>query len=107
MVKIKLLILLLGVLLPQLSFAAQERSSQGVIKRLITYANYGNGDVFISLENNGTVCRYGYFVNQDSLGYQSTLSGLLAAYQAQTPIFIYGFTDSGRRSPCVRIVVTP
>jgi hypothetical protein len=69
---------------------AKEPSSKGVISRLITYTNFGNGDVFISLPTNGAICTYGYYMNKDSLGYQASLSMLLAAYQAKTPVKLTG-----------------
>lgn len=96
--KAKLLLVLLGLAISQLSLAtSNEKSSKGVIKRLITYANYGNGDVFVSLPTNGSTCSYGYFLSKNSNGYESTLSSLLAAYQAQTAIYIYGLTSEDKR----------
>lgn len=96
--KIKLIFILFVLTIPQLSLASSvERSSKGVIKRLITYANFGDGDVFVSLPTNGQICEWGYFVNKNSKGYESTMSSLLAAYHAQTPILIYGLTADNKR----------
>lgn len=76
-------------LLPFLTAAESlERSGNALIKRYISYANYGKADVFISLEQNGEKCSFGYFVNQDNAGYHTVVSTLLAAYHAKRPVSI-------------------
>ncbi|MFU2509767.1 hypothetical protein [Pseudoalteromonas sp. ASV78] len=91
-------VFLVGLLLPQMLLArSYESSDVGVINKLVTFANYGNGDVYVTLPTNGVTCKYGYFVNKNSNGYESTLSSLLAAYQAQTPIIIHGLTANDKR----------
>ncbi|TQF70322.1 hypothetical protein [Pseudoalteromonas luteoviolacea] len=98
MMKTKLFLMLLGLTMSQFSYASSvERSSKGVIKNLISYADYGNGDVFISLPTNGATCSYGYYVNKNSAGFQANLSMLLAAYHSQTPVYIHGFTAESKR----------
>lgn len=81
-------------LLIPLFVCANESSSKGVISRLISYANLGSGDVFVSLPTNGTICTYGYFIDKNSNGYEGIISMLLAAYQAQTPVIITGIESS-------------
>ncbi|MBB1301439.1 hypothetical protein H5183_08830 [Pseudoalteromonas sp. SR44-8] len=91
-------VFLLVLLLPQTLLAkSYESSAVGVIKKLVTFANYGNGDVYVTLPVNGTICKSGCFISKNSNGYESTFSSLLAAYQAQTPITIHGLTASDKR----------
>ncbi|WP_104401910.1 hypothetical protein [Vibrio penaeicida] len=66
-----------------------EASPTGSIKRLIAYTKFGNGDVYVQLNANSTSCSHGYFIDKSSAGYESTLSMLLAAYQANTPVTLY------------------
>lgn len=74
-----------------------EPSDVGVISRLVTYANYGNGDVYVSLPVNGVKCKGGYFLSKESNGYEATLASLLVAYQARTPVKIRGLTSDDKK----------
>ncbi|MEI8671951.1 hypothetical protein P4S52_08290 [Vibrio sp. SA48] len=74
--------------------AAKETSPKDTIKRLIAYSDYGNGDVYIELTRNGATCSHGYYIDKASAGYESTLSMLLAAYQANTKILISGYVNN-------------
>ena len=83
-----------------------EGSSLSLVSRLIAYSKRGNGDVFVSLDNNGQQYANGYYLDKGSAGYESVLRMLLAAYQVKTPIIIYGNTSmkwSGSTSPVCEI----
>ena len=77
-----------------LSFTSQvianETSPKSTIKRFISYSNYGNGDVFISLENNGSTCNSGYFLNKENQGFEANYSMLLSAYHANSSVKLIG-----------------
>ncbi|NRB68229.1 MAG: hypothetical protein HRU48_12825 [Vibrio sp.] len=81
----------LVILLLSFGVSATEGSPTGTIKRMQSYSS--SGDVFVSMETNGQQCNTGYFIDKLSAGYESTLSMLLAAYQANTPISIIAFED--------------
>lgn len=68
--------------------AAHEISPKGTVDKLIAYARNGNGDIYVGLTENGTTCSNGYYIDKASLGYESILSLLLAAYQANTQVTI-------------------
>tara|TARA_R110002072_G_scaffold33030_9_gene100262 strand:+ start:9352 stop:9687 length:336 start_codon:yes stop_codon:yes gene_type:complete len=85
----KLLAVILMVVLSTSVFALD--SSSGKIDRMISYSKFGNGDVFVSLSNNGAICTYGYFINKDSAGYQSSLSLLVAAYHSNIDVKIMAY----------------
>lgn len=71
-----------------------EAAPKGHIERLIAYSRVGNGDVFVSMASNGEICSSGYFIDKSSAGYNGILSMLMAAYQANLPIVVYGYKDT-------------
>ena len=87
-----LITLVAALFMSQLSYA-NERSPEGTITRLITYSEYGAGDVFVSLNNNGTACSYGYYVSKTHPGYEVVVSSLIAAYHTQAKLYIRGLPD--------------
>ena len=70
---------------------ASEASPKSIVKRFVSYSNYGNGDVFVSLENNGSICNYGYYLNNEDQGFEDTYSMLLSAYHANAKVILIGF----------------
>ncbi|TQV86452.1 hypothetical protein [Aliikangiella coralliicola] len=81
------------MMLPMTAIAASEPSPMSKIKRVITYADYGGGDVQVVLETNGTTCKDGYFFNKADPNFDGMLSMLLSAYHAKTRIILDGHTD--------------
>ena len=69
-------------------------SPKSKIKRLISYADFGNGDVYVELESKVAGCPSGYYVNRDDKGFNNNFSMLLAAYQAQSSIYIYAYDST-------------
>lgn len=69
---------------------ASEASPKSIVKRFISYSNYGNGDVFVSLENNGSICNYGYYLNKEDQGFEANFSMLLSAYHANNKVILTG-----------------
>lgn len=71
---------------------ALEPSPVSEIKVLQTYTNYIKADVVVVLQNISGVCK-GYWFNKDDTGYQSNLSMLIAAYQANTKLQLHGHDE--------------
>lgn len=69
---------------------ANETSPKSTIKRFISYSDYGSGDVFVSLENNGSICNYGYYLNKENQGFEANYSMLLSAYHANSSVKLIG-----------------
>lgn len=69
------------LLATSISTQAVERSGYSAIASMYAYAKYGKGDLYVSLDVNGTTCQ-GYWVNKDSVGYELVVSTLSAAYFA-------------------------
>ena len=67
---------------------ATEDSPKATIVKLVSYAKYGNGDIFVKLEATSPICNGGYYINKSSEGFQSVTSMLLAAYHAKLPIIV-------------------
>ncbi len=98
----KYLLLLYIINFSAIASADLENSPKSTIKRLIAYSKFGNGDVYVELSTNSSTCSHGYFINKTSAGYESTLSMLLTAYQANTPVILYGYKSnkwSGSTAP--------
>lgn len=77
-----------------ISSFALEKSPSSKIKRLISYSKYGNGDIYVQLESSGSICSYGYYVNENSAGYKNNFSMLLAAYQAKTSVVVEAYEQN-------------
>ena len=75
-----------------LTTQAVERSPLSEIQALHSYTNFGNADVVVVLKNTSGVCK-GYWFNKDDAGYQSNLSMLIAAYQANTKLQVHGHEE--------------
>ncbi|WP_233081101.1 hypothetical protein [Rheinheimera soli] len=78
-------------LVPMTAFALQ-LSPVSEIKALQSYTNWGNADVVVVLQSTSGVCK-GYWFNKDDAGYQSNLSMLIAAYQANTKLQLHGHEE--------------
>jgi len=75
------------------AFPAVEVSPSSKILKLISYAEYGGGDVQVMLETNGTVCADGYYLKKTDPGFDANLSMMLAAYHSISNVVVDGHTD--------------
>ena len=75
---------------PSTALSALENSPVTKIAELYGYGEYGNGDVLVKLETNGTTCSNGYWMNKSDIGYETLLSMILAAYHADKTIGFQG-----------------
>ncbi len=71
---------------------AVERSLISEVQAIHSYTNFGNADVVFVLQSTSGTCK-GYWFNRDDAGYQSNLSMLLAAYQANTKLQVHGHEE--------------
>ncbi|NRA72432.1 MAG: hypothetical protein HRU24_15555 [Gammaproteobacteria bacterium] len=87
----KLLILTLLTLFSTSALGTNEASGVTTITRIISYNQYGDGDVVFRIANPTSSC-YGYWINKNDSGFNANLSLLIAARQAKTSIKVYGLT---------------
>ncbi len=78
--------------LAPLGVFAVERSPVSEVQAIHSYTNFGHADVVVVLQNSSDVCK-GYWFNKDDAGYQSNLSMLLAAFQANTKLQVHGHEE--------------
>ena len=75
------------------AFSAIEVSPVTKIDRIMSFSEYGQGDVTVWLENNGAICTHGYWLRKADPGFDANLSLVLSAFHAQSAISIRGHTD--------------
>ncbi len=75
---------------------ALEASPLAEIKALHSFTNWGNADIAVVLQDTNGICK-GFWFNKDDAGYQSNLSMLLAAYQANTKVILHGHGELSAR----------
>ncbi|TFH93055.1 hypothetical protein [Vibrio ouci] len=86
----RLMICALLLLAPIQAFSADSiASGKTYINRVISYNEYGSGDVVFRLANPSKEC-FGYWINKGDPGFNANLSMIIAAYQAKTPLIIHG-----------------
>lgn len=88
-------LIMTAVIIP-LTATALELSVASEIQVLHSFTNLGNADVAFALNTTSGVCK-GYWFNKDDAGYQSNLSMLIAAYQANTKVLIYGHEEASAK----------
>lgn len=86
-------VIILFLLLSEFVHAANETSDITTIVRVVSFSEYGNGDVVVVTEKKGTSCVSGYWLKKVDPGFNANLSMLIAAYQAKTNIVLTGLTD--------------
>lgn len=84
------LICLVALFMPTVLLAAIEASTETTIKRLISYNQYGGGDVVFTVHNPSSTC-HGYWIEKNDAGFEANLSMLLASYHAKAKVKVHGF----------------
>lgn len=79
----------MAIVLPFSSFAVDYVGSAITKVSFITSYN-GNGDVMLKLETSIESCKKGYWLNVADAGFDSNMSMLIAALQANSNVRIYG-----------------
>lgn len=71
-------------------------SNQSHIVLVNSYNKYGSGDVIFRLSAPIEEC-YGYWINKGEPGFEANLSMIIAAYQAKSPVVVYGLPAQSER----------
>ncbi len=79
------------LLLSQYSIAAS--AITGKITNVMTYTEYGSGDVIFSLDASANGCDEGYWLPPSAPGFNTTLSIILSAYHAKSTVRLWGHDD--------------
>ncbi|WP_064791907.1 hypothetical protein [Shewanella woodyi] len=74
------------------TYAATESTSKTTINRLISYNQFGGGDVVFTVSNPTSGC-YGYWIAKTDAGFDANLSMILAGYHSKTEVRIHGLND--------------
>ncbi|RSD32131.1 hypothetical protein [Vibrio pectenicida] len=69
------------------------QSVPATISFMGSHNQYGMGDVVFKLSTPDIRCPDGYWLNKKDVGFEPTLSMLIAAYHAKTPIRAAGLTN--------------
>ncbi|MDE1243547.1 hypothetical protein [Vibrio aestuarianus] len=83
-----LLALMLLLAMPVMA-ASYIGSEETYISSVISYNQFGAGDVVFRLDKPIQQC-HGYWINKGDPGFEANLSMIIAAYQAKSPVMIYG-----------------
>ncbi|RDH43412.1 hypothetical protein [Zooshikella ganghwensis] len=62
------------------------------IHKLISYSQYGNGDIAFTISSKFEKCN-GFWFNKSEPGYNAMLSMLIAAYQSKNNLVVYSDPD--------------
>ncbi len=90
----KYLLIILAVLISNGAFAADYKASPiSSVKFVSSYNEFGNGDVQIRLDENGSDCTNGFWMTKSDPGFEANFSMVLAAAQASSKIRIYGLPN--------------
>lgn len=88
-----ILLSLCGLLVSSFSaFSATETTATTSINRLISYNQYGGGDVAFTVVHPSAGCD-GYWINKADPGFDANMSMILAAYHAKAPVRVHGLND--------------
>lgn len=75
------------------SIAQNLEQTVSTVETLQSYPEYGGGDVIFTLKTKGSICK-GFWLKKDSPGQQTTFSILLAAFQTNTSVSVYGHPEA-------------
>ncbi|TMP38213.1 hypothetical protein [Pseudoalteromonas rubra] len=87
------LLLIILCTFSSLTFAAVKGSSKTTVATLITYSQYGQGDVVFKLAAPEESCPDGYWMKKADPGFEANLSVLLSAYHAKSKVIARGHDD--------------
>ncbi|KNC66865.1 hypothetical protein [Pseudoalteromonas ardens] len=76
-----------------LTFASVKGSTKTTVTTLITYSQYGQGDIVFKLAAPEESCADGYWMKKSDPGFDANLSALLSAYHAKSKVIARGHDD--------------
>jgi hypothetical protein len=74
------------------TLAATETTATASINRLISYNQYGGGDVVFTVDKPSAGC-HGYWITKADPGFDANMSMILAAYHSKAPVRVHGHND--------------
>jgi hypothetical protein len=63
------------------------------ISQVVTYSEYGAGDVTFSVANPIPECNSGYWLRKSDPGFQATLNTVLSAFHARSTVMVFGLPN--------------
>ncbi|MBU2714164.1 hypothetical protein [Zooshikella harenae] len=63
------------------------------IESVDAFTDFGDGDIIFNLVAKVNGCERGYWMSKNSPGYNTTLSMIIAAYQAKTRVLVRGYSQ--------------
>ncbi len=89
---IRLTVLVLLCSISSSVFASDVRVRDTKIVRMISYNQFGNGDVVFRTESTSDIC-YGYWITKADDGFDANFSMLLSAYHSSSKINVYAYSN--------------
>src|SRR5262245_20913179 len=81
--------LALGMLASTAAQAAVVTSNNSTISNVLSFTQYGSGDVIVQLSSSGlSACSFGFWIRAADAGSRNTLAQILAAYHTGKPVVI-------------------
>ena len=92
LISLHIFMLLLGA---SLAHSTTPASIDTYVEELITYPDYGNGDVVVKVGEGAAIseCVNGFWLSPSQPGFNTNLSVLLSAYQARNKLRFHAHTD--------------
>ena len=81
------------IISPVYSVADIEISPSTTVSQLLSFSEYGEGDVVAKLNNNGNICSGGYWLRKSDPGFEANLSLILSALHSGSMVQIRAHTD--------------
>ncbi|MGI0119880.1 hypothetical protein [Zooshikella sp. RANM57] len=63
------------------------------IESVDAFTDFGDGDIIFDLVAKVNGCERGYWMNKNHPGYNTTMSMIIAAYQAKTRVLVRGYSQ--------------
>jgi hypothetical protein len=81
------------LMLPLLAHATLVYAPVARVTRVMSFAQYGTGDVVFVTDSLPPTCQDGYWIRLSDVGGKAVHAQLLAAFHAQTPLIVYAYDD--------------
>ena len=89
----KVIIFFWLILFSNVTLSAFETSGLNNVTQIISFSEYGEGDVTVKLTTNTAGCIHGYWLKKTDPGFQTNFNMILASYQTKSKIRISAHTN--------------
>jgi|GEM_PF-3002823 len=89
-------LLLLVLFSPNVFSSELDGSAESIVTRVVSYNEYGAGDVQFWIANPTTKCQ-GYWITKGDPGFSANLSMIIAALQAKTHVVVHAHSSEAER----------